>query len=411
MSVGVEREGRLQTFRAFRHRNFRLWFLGQTVSLFGTWMQATAQGFLVYQLTRSPAYLGYVAFSAGIPSWLLMLYGGAVADRMPRRTLLLVTQASMMVLAFLLAGLTFGGIVKPWHIVALAFALGIANAFDAPARQAFVWELVDLEDLTNAVALNAVMFNTATVVGPAAAGIVYASLGPGWCFVFNGISFLAVIAALLFMEIQRRGDLGQGTSTPSGISEGIRYVASHPVIRTVVLLVTSVSVFGWSLISLMPAWAVDVLHGDAQTNGLLQAARGLGALVGALTLATLSQQLPRGRALILGSLLYPLLMLAFAWVWWLPGSFLLLAAIGTSTIFVVNLSNALVQSLVPDRIRGRVMGVYSLTFLGGMPLGSLLLGIVARLLGVPKAITTSALISLAVGIVLLAFHPSIQDIQ
>jgi len=402
---------RIQTFRAFRHRNFRLWFLGQTVSLFGTWMQATAQGFLVYQLTRSPAYLGYVAFSAGTPSWLLMLYGGAVADRVPRRTLLLVTQGSMMALAFLLAGLTFGGTVRPWHIVTLAFALGIANAFDAPARQAFVWELVSVEDLTNAVALNAVMFNSATVVGPAAAGIVYASLGPGWCFVFNGISFLAVIAALLSMEIRPGRDPDQGSPAPSGVGEGIRYVASHPVVRTVVLLVTSVSVFGWSLTSLMPAWAVDVLHGDARTNGLLQAARGLGALLGALTLATLSQQLPRGRALTLGSLLYPLLMLAFAWVWWLPGSLLLLAAIGASTILVVNLSNALVQTLVPDQIRGRVMGVYSLTFLGGMPLGSLLLGLAARLMGVPRAVTVAALVSLAAGIALLALNPPLQNIQ
>jgi len=313
----------------------------------------------------------------------------------------------MMALAFLLAGLTFGGTVRPWHIVTLAFALGIANAFDAPARQAFVWELVSVEDLTNAVALNAVMFNSATVVGPAAAGIVYASLGPGWCFVFNGISFLAVIAALLSMEIRPGRDPDQGSPAPSGVGEGIRYVASHPVVRTVVLLVTSVSVFGWSLTSLMPAWAVDVLHGDARTNGLLQAARGLGALLGALTLATLSQQLPRGRALTLGSLLYPLLMLAFAWVWWLPGSLLLLAAIGASTILVVNLSNA----LVPDQIRGRVMGVYSLTFLGGMPLGSLLLGLAARLMGVPRAVTVAALVSLAAGIALLALNPPLQNIQ
>jgi len=191
-----------QTFAALKYPNYRLWFWGQMVSLFGTWMQSTAQGFLVFQLTHSPAYLGYVGFAAGLPSWLFMLYAGVIADRMSRRTLLVITQTCMMVLAFIIAGLTFLGLVQPWHILVLALILGVANAFDAPARMAFVLEMVEREDLTNAIALNSAMFNSALVVGPAVAGITYAAFGPAWCFTINGFSFIAVIAALLAMRLR-----------------------------------------------------------------------------------------------------------------------------------------------------------------------------------------------------------------
>src|SRR5271157_4058592 len=184
-----------RTFMALKYPNYRLWFRGQMVSLFGTWMQTTAQGFLVYELTHSPRYLGYVGFAAGAPTWLLTLYGGVVADRIPRRMLLIITQSCMMVLAFILAALWFLHVVQPWHIMVLAFLLGVANSFDAPARQAFVSELVPREDLTNAIALNATMFNTATAVGPAVAGATYALFGAGWCFTINGLSFIAVLTA------------------------------------------------------------------------------------------------------------------------------------------------------------------------------------------------------------------------
>jgi MFS family permease len=190
------------TFAALQYPNYRLWFIGQMISLVGTWMQGTAQGYLVYELTRSPAYLGYVGFAAGVPSWLFMLYGGVIADRMSRRTLLVITQTCMMLLAFLLAGLTFTGRVQPWHIIVLAFLLGTANAFDAPARQAFVLEMVDRQHLTNAIALNSTMFNLGTAIGPAMAGITYSLFGPAWCFTINAFSFLAVIAALLLMKLK-----------------------------------------------------------------------------------------------------------------------------------------------------------------------------------------------------------------
>ena len=250
-----------QTFASLQYRNYRLWFWGQMVSLFGSWMQITAQGFLVYQLTHSPAYLGYVGFAAGIPTWLFMMYGGVLADRMPRRNVLIVTQVSMMILAFILTILTFTGAVQAWHIVLLAFFLGVANAFDAPSRQAFVLELVKREDLTNAIALNSTMFNSATAVGPAIAGITYAVFGPAWCFMINGISFLGVIAALLRMKITFQPRARQnGKSTLDELKEGLKYTLKHPQIRIIIMLVAIISVFGISYATLIPAWAVNILR-------------------------------------------------------------------------------------------------------------------------------------------------------
>jgi MFS family permease len=193
-------------FTALQYPNYRLWFVGQLVSLMGTWMQITAQGFLVFELTHSPAFLGYVAFAAGVPSWLLMLYGGVIADRVPKRSLLVATQISMMLLAFGLAAITLLGQVQAWHVLVFAFLLGVANAFDAPARQSFVLEMVSREDLANAIALNASMFNAGAVVGPAVAGLCYASFGPGWCFLLNGSSFVAVVTALLLMRLDSAAD-------------------------------------------------------------------------------------------------------------------------------------------------------------------------------------------------------------
>jgi MFS family permease len=397
-------------FAALRHRNYRLWFRGQMVSLFGTWMQTTAQGFLVYQLTRSPAYLGYVGFAAGIPSWLLTLYGGVVADRVSRRSLLLVTQASMMVLAFILAVLTFAGLTRPWHVVALAFALGVANAFDAPARQAFVSELVTREDLTNAIALNAVMFNAAVAVGPAVAGATYAAFGPAWCFAINGISFVAVIAALARMRLERTPSRSRPTSTLDELKEGIRYVVSEPLIRTLMGLAGAVSLFGISVNTLMPAWAVKILHGDATTNGLLLSLRGGGALVGAFLIAVLSRLEMRGRILTIGTFAFPLLILAFAAERHLPLALVTMFLTGWAWVLVQNLTNALMQSMVPDHLRGRLMSVFSLVLFGLMPIGSLGIGITAHQVGEPAAVAISGAMLLGVaGLVWIAV-PSLRNV-
>ena len=381
-------------FSSLRHRNYRLWFRGQLVSLFGTWMQVTAQGFLVYELTGSSAYLGYVGFAAGLPSWFFMPLGGVIADRIARRTLLLMTQTAMMALALILSGLTFLGLVRPWHIVVLAFLLGIANAFDAPARHAFVPDMVGREDLTNAIALNSTIFNSATATGPAVAGITYALFGPGWCFLINAVSFLAVIAALLLMRLPRGEKSRARLSAFHDLKEGFIYVLRHPMIRTLISLIIVTSLFGVSFAVLLPAWAVKILGGDAATNGWLQSARGIGALIGALIIASLGRFDFKGRLLTAGSLTFPVLLLVFSAVRRLPLSIFVLIAAGIANIFIFNLANALVQTLVRDELRGRVMGLYSLTFFGFLPVGALWIGTLAENVGEMGAVVLSSTIML-----------------
>jgi MFS family permease len=400
-----------QTFAAFKHPNYRLWFAGQLVSLFGTWMQTTAQGYLVFQLTGSPVYLGYVGFSAGLPSWLFMLYGGLTADRMSRRNLLISTQTVMMALAFILAALVFTGLVQPWHIILLAFLLGTANAFDAPARQAFVRELVDLDDMTNAIALNSSMFNLAAVVGPAIAGITYALFGPAWCFTINGLSFIAVITALLLMRIQASSVPVRVRSAFQEIMEGFRYVAGAPDIRILILNLAVVSLFGLGFITLMPAWSVDVLKGDATTNGYLFSARGFGALSGALMVASLGRINYKGRLMTLGSFVMPLVLILFSTTRWLPFSMLALVGVGWGFMVMLNMSNALVQTHIPDELRGRVMGMYTLTFFGLMPVGSLINGALAARIGAPQTVLINGIVMLLFSAVVFLRLPAVRSLE
>lgn len=397
-----------QTFAAFRYRNYRLWFVGQMVSLFGTWMQSTAQGFLVFELTHSPAYLGYVSFASGVPAWLLALYGGVIADRVPRRTLLVITQTCLMILAFILGLLTFTHQVRPWHIIVLAFALGLTNAFDAPGRQSFVLEMVEREDLSNAIALNSTMFNLATIVGPAAGGIVYALLGAAWCFTLNGISFIAVIVALLLMSVRPLAEPPSARSTRAELLEGLHYVAGHPSLRAIIGLAAAINLFGVSFAVLVPAWAVTVLHGGATTNGLLQSARGLGALACGLFIASLGRFRYKGRLLTLGTLVYPAALLLFALTRGLSLSLLALMAVGGTQVLVLNLANSLVQAQTADELRGRVMAIYSLSFLGFYPVGGLLFGAAAQRIGEPPTIAVGALITLACGVALRVFAPHVR---
>ena len=375
-----------RTFASLKHPNYRLWFAGQLVSLVGTWMQSTAQGYLIYDLTHSAAYLGYVGFASGLPTVLLTLYGGVVADRVPRRTLLIITQIYMMLLAAALAALVFTNLIQPWHILVLAFLLGIGNSFDAPARQSFVVELVGHDDLANAIALNSSMFTTANAVGPAVAGLTYAAVGPAWCFSINAVSFLAVIGALSLMRLKL--GLIEISRKPAikAMGEAFHFIKSK---RTIILLFATVFVvgmFGMSLMSLMPAWAVDVLKGDVKTNGWLLSARGVGALIGALTVAAFSARSVRGKLWSIGSMLLPLLMLVFSFMRIVPLSLAALILVGWAFMTVMNTSNALVQLRVPDNLRGRVMGIYTLLFFGAMPIGSLLLGWLTDKVSAPFAV-------------------------
>ncbi|NMB75963.1 MAG: MFS transporter [Myxococcales bacterium] len=383
------------SFPALRHRNYRLWFTGQLVSFLGTWMQGTAQGYLVFELTHSPAWLGYVAFAAGIPAWLFMLLGGVAADRFPRRTLLCLTQVYLMSLSVALAALVFTGAVRPWHIVLLAMLQGVGTALDAPARHSFLLELVDRPAVANAVALNSAMFNTATALGPAVGGQLYAALGPGVCFSINAVSYLAVVLALHRMNLPPFVPPQRRVHPWRELVQGLAYVRDNPVIRTLMLLIGVTTLFGFAFVTLLPAWAVRILHGDATTNGWLLSARGAGSLAGALLLAFYSERLPRGRTLWLGALAFPVLLALFGLVRSTAFSLLVLFGIGAAVIAVFNLANAIIQLESADELRGRVMSIYSLVFFGSMPLGSLWAGAVADGFSEPAAVMAGAAATLA----------------
>jgi MFS family permease len=397
-----------QMFVALTYPNYRLWFRGQIVSLFGTWMQTTAQGFLIYDLTHSAAYLGYVGFASGLPAWFLTLYGGVVADRLPRRMLMLVTQSSMMTLAFVLALLTFLHVVQPWHILVLAAGLGVANAFDAPSRQAFVVELVSREDLPNAIALNSAMFQTAMAVGPAVSGVTYALFGPAWCFTINGLTFIAVIVALASMKLKPFIKRVQPKSTLLELKEGIQYAFSHRTIRAILGIIAVTSCFIASLTTIIPAWAVTILGGDATTNGVLLSARGAGSLIGALTIASLGRFKFKGKLLTVGTFAAPTILVIFAMIRWLPLSLVFVLGIGTASMLITNLANTLVQTLVPDALRGRIMGVYSLTFFGFMPIGALWVGTVAEHFSEPIALAANSVIALMFAGFVWKFIPEVR---
>jgi MFS family permease len=400
-----------RTFLSLRHRNYRLWFCGQMTSVFGSWMQSTALGFLVFELTKSPAFLGLVGFAAGAPTWLFMLMAGVVADRVPRRRVMIITQAAMMVLALLAAALVFTGAIRPWQIILLAFGFGTANAFDAPARQALVQELVPFEDMTNAIALNAAMFNTSAAIGPALGGVVYALVGPAWCFLINGLSFVAILVALGKMKLPAFVPRPQTASLSAELKEGLRYAAGQPVVRTILGTVFVISMFGFAFVTLIPAWAVNILHGNAATSGFLTSARGLGAVSAALFIASLGRFRFRGKLLTFGSLSFPILMIIFAFIRLPVFSYLALFAAGFALILVFNLSNATIQSLTPDHLRGRVMGIYGFTFFGSIPLGSLLIGAMAERIGEPPAIVINSLVALLFAGLVYVFMPKLRTLE
>ena len=397
-----------QATTALKYPNYRLWFWGQIISLFGMWMESTALGFLVFELTRSPAYLGLVGFVTGVPTWMFMLYAGVIADRMPRRTLLMITQTVMMVLAFAIAALTFLHWIQPWHILVMAFLLGTANAFEAPARQSFVLEMVGVEDMTNAIALNSAMFSTAMAVGPMAGGLIYAFFGPAWCFAINGVSFIAVIVALKRMKLEPFVPKPGRTSALADLKEGLKHVAAHPLIRTIVGLIGAVSLVGISFATLLPAWSVNVLHGDARTNGYPPSARGLGALVAALLIASLGRFRFRGKLLTFGTFALPVTVAVFSLIRWTPLALAIICASGLSHILIFNLSNALVQTHSPNALRGRIMSVYTFIFFGLAPLGMLAVGFTAEKIGQKATLLAGAGCVLVAATAVAVFMPHLR---
>jgi MFS family permease len=386
------------TFAALKHRNFRLFFVGQLVSLTGTWMQTTAQGWLVYQLTGSKVLLGTVAAVGSLPL-VLSVWGGSVADRHSKRAVVCVTQSGMMALAFVFAGLVWGGQIRPWHILVLAALGGVAMAFDMPARQAFMVEMTSREDLMNAVSLNSSIFNGARIVGPAVAGLVMAHGGIALCFLLNGLSFLAVIAGLLLMRLPRFVPPAERPSTGRHIVEGLAYAAGHRRVRILLSLLGVVGVFGWSYSVLLPAYASDLLRVGERGYGALLSANGLGALLGALTVATYGPRV-RPRRMVLGGLwVFSGMLLLLAVLRWYPLVLASLALGGWGMLLYYSTVNTLVQTSVSDQMRGRVMGVWALVFGGTMPLGGIVSGLLSQAVGVPWTLALGALVCAAAGLV------------
>ncbi len=387
------------TFAALKHRNFRLFFVGQLVSLTGSWLQNTAQGWLVYQLTGSKVLLGTVAAVGSLPMLLLAVWGGSVADRHSKRTVIFFTQTMMMITAFVFAALVGSGHIQPWHILVLAASGGVAMAFDMPARQAFMVEMTSREDLMNAVSLNSSIVNGARVIGPAIAGFLMTQVGMTWCFLLNGVSFIAVIAGLLMMRLPRFVPPPEPHSTGRHVLEGFAYVAKHRRLRTLLLLFGVVGIFGWSYSVLLPAYATDILHlGEGGYSALLSA-NGFGALLGALTVATYGNRV-RPRLMIFGGLwLFSAMLLMLAFVRWFPLVLGCLALGGWGMLLYFSTTNTLIQTSVSDAMRGRVMGIWALVFGGMMPVGGIESGFLSHAVGVPWTIATGALVCAVAGLV------------
>ncbi len=363
--------------RALAHRDFRLFFGGQLVSLIGTWMQTVAQAWLVYRLTDSSVFLGLVGFAGQIPVFLLSPAGGSLADTRSRHQIIIATQTSALILALILAGLTLSGWVQLWHIFVLASLMGVVSAFDIPARQSFLVQLVGRNDLMNAIALNSSMFNGARIVGPAIAGILVAAIGEGWCFLLNGVSYLAVLAGLLLMHPKPQPERPIGDSPLGRIVEGFTFVARTAPIRALLLLLGLVSLTGMPYVVLMPIFADEILHTGARGLGILMGVTGLGALLGALTLAARREVRGLGGWVAWASAAFGVSLIAFAISrhFWL--SVALLIPVGFAQIVQTAASNTLIQAMVPDALRGRVMSVYSMMFMGMAPFGALLAGLLA----------------------------------
>jgi MFS family permease len=385
-------------FRALKHRNFQLFFAGQLVSLIGTWMQQTAQLWLIYKLTNSAALLGVFGFFSQIPVFFLASVGGYVGDHYNRHRGVIWTQTAAMILAFVLAALTLTNVVTVWEIMAIGCLVGVVNAFDVPIRQAFLVQMVGREDLPNAIALNSSIFNGARVVGPAIAGFAIGWVGEGWCFFLNGVSFLAVIAGLLMMRIPKTEPRPADGSPLQKLIQGFHFAMGDRPIRSALLLVSLMSMFGWQYTVFMPIFARDVLHGGPSMLGLLMTSAGVGAVIGALHFASRTSEkgLVEWIAATSATCSLGLIFFSQSRVFWLSAAMLL--AVGFSATSELAATNTMAQIRVPDELRGRIMAVYATMFMGVQPLGALLAGGVAKRVGAPHTLAAFGTLCLLGGL-------------
>jgi MFS family permease len=378
--------------RSLAHRNFRLFFAGQSVSLLGTWMQQTAMTWLVYRLTReqnqdSALLLGITGFAGQIPVLLLGPFAGVFSDRWHRHRIVIATQTFSMLQAFLLWILTIAGLITVWQLVALSLFLGCVNAFDMPTRQAFMTEMLDTsEDLANAIAINSSMVNGARLIGPSIAGMVISIVGEATCFLLNGISFLGVIVALLAMKIPRKPREGSPSSVLHGLTDGFRYAFGFPPVRALLLLVALIGLVGMPYVVLMPIFADQVLHGGARTYGLLVGSSGVGALAGSLYLASRRTVLGLGRWIAAMAATFGIGLIAFSFSRDVTLSMAFLVVMGFAVIVQLASCNTILQTIVEEGQRGRVMSLYTTAFLGMSPLGSLVAGSLASAIGAPNTL-------------------------
>jgi MFS family permease len=380
------------TFNSLRHRNYRLFFFGQMISLIGTWMQWTAQGWLVYQITGSKTMLGVIGMVATLPMLLLSNLGGVAADRFPRRTILLVTQTSSLIMPLILADLVLLGYVEVWHIALLAGLLGVVNSFDMPARQAFVVEMVGRDDLLNAIGLNSGIFNSARIMGPAVAGIVMASVGVGYCFMINGISYLAVIMGIYMMRLPDFKRERQMGSFLRKLVAGFAYVKKDKRLLGIMIILAIISIFGFSYTRLLPAFAKDIFNVGDLGYGEMLSFNGIGAIVGSLTVASMTRRKDKREALVAGVLIFCLAVTAFSLTSNFTSGLLMLLILGTGMIMFMTTANTMIQTIVPDEYRGRVMGVWAFVFGGSMPVGSLAVGVAAEYIGLALTVKIGALV-------------------
>ncbi|MEH2361210.1 MFS transporter [Nostoc sp.] len=397
---------------ALRSKNYRLFFAGQGISLIGTWMTQLATIWLVYDLTNSPLMLGVVGFSSQIPSFFLAPFGGVFVDRFSRYRTLISTQVLAMIQSLTLAVLALTGVIEVWHIIALSLFQGFINALDAPARQAFVPELVEhREDLANAIAINSTMINGARLIGPAIGGLLIARVGTGYCFLIDGLSYIAVIAALLAMQVKPWKNVVPDGNPLQKVKEGFVYAFSFPPIRSILLLSALVSLMGLQNTILVPVIAEQVLKGGAETLGFLMAASGVGALTGGIYLATRQTILGIGKLIALAPAILGIGLIAFSFSRFLPLSLFTMLFVGLGTILQIAASNTFLQTIVEDDKRGRLMSLYTMSFLGMIPVGNLLGGLLASHIGASNTLIIDGIVCILGSIIFSRQLPALRKIM
>ena len=408
--MSPEDDPRPHAGRAFTYRNYRLFFGGQSISVVGTWMQRVAQAWLVWRLTGSVALLGAIGFASQIPVFLLSTIGGVVADRGSRRRILVATQVSAMTLGATMAALTLSGVIQVWEVFVAAVLLGVVNAFDVPTRQSFVLDMVPRPALQNAIALNSSLVNGARMIGPAIAGVLVGTVGEGWCFLIDAVSYLAVIGALLSMRDLPAVVRRPRASALAEIREGIHFAATSTPIRALLLYLGLMSLMGMSFRVLLPTFADRILDHGATGFGLLTAANALGALGAALSLARRRTLSGLGRVVAIAGIGFGVGLILFSWSSWFWVSMALMVPAGFGMMTQMASTNTLVQSMSPDHLRGRVMALYSTMFLGMAPFGALITGGLAGLIGPQWTVTVGGVACIAGGLAFAANLPALRPV-